>query len=67
MDNKQTLLHVLIALLGQQFKGKYTSFVSDDFLHIVRATKVNVKDIPAQLNELSQSVKKVGPQLSVNN
>lgn len=59
MDNKQTLMHVLISLLDQKFKGKFTSFVSDDFLHIVRATKVNVDDIPNQLKGLSQKTQQV--------
>ncbi|KAK0417005.1 hypothetical protein QR680_012789 [Steinernema hermaphroditum] len=58
-ENSHTLLHELIEMLRRKSKGRYSTFILDDFGHIPTAARTNEEVLNQGINQLKGCVNKL--------
>lgn len=58
VDNVETLLHLLVKQM-MEIKGGYSQFPMNDFMHIVKASRVNPEETAKGVTAIKSSVAKV--------
>ncbi|VDD91177.1 unnamed protein product, partial [Enterobius vermicularis] len=62
VDNVETLLHLLVKQM-MEIKGGYSQFPMNDFMHIVKASRVNPEETAKGVTAIKSSVAKLENQL----